>query len=215
MPRLLIAPTFPGFLEGSVPELRDFFFIRTESAVPVERFTIISDSACLEFPVEDGTYKTALFLLYMGIGTRDTNYVLDRDKQRQLPLYYGDGLVADARTHYTKHTALRMLLGDHVRVELFLKPGYRLPDCRGRTIEELICYGWERRDEMGTGTDVPLIRHALVNFLAAVQQHTIPVASTGNPNCWPSTLWVERARTPDGATRHLASDRRLNQGTQQ
>lgn len=192
MPRLLIVPQFAGALTESAAELRDFFLIREESAVPVEQFTLLSDSREVAFDVGPGKYKTALFLLYLAVLARKSSYLFERFWQPEIASYYGTRLVDEARLKPETHPALALLLGDNVAVTLRLKPGYALPDCKGRTIHELIAYAWERRDELAAETPVPLIRHALCNFSRAILAHTMPIVQSDDPNIWPSLCWVER-----------------------
>ncbi len=192
MPRLLIVPEFAGDLNDSTRESCDFFLICEESAVPVEQFTLLSDGHEATFHVGPGKYKTALFLLYLAVLARKTSYLFERFWQPQIVLYYGTRLVEEARLKPESHPALALLLGDNVAVTLHLKPGYVLPDCKGRTIHELIAYAWERRDELASETPVPLLRYALISFHQAVQERSIPIMQFDDPNTWPSRCWVER-----------------------
>lgn len=192
MPRLLIVPEFSNVLEDNTHELCDFFHIRVESAVPVEQFSLLSDCQHSSFPVEPGKFKTALLLLYWAVTSRATRYFVSRPQQDQIALYFGESLVHKAQCAPQNHPALALLLGDSVTVELDLKPGYQLPDCRGRTIEELITWGWERRDELTAETPVPMIRQALATFQRALNSHAIPIVQCDDPNVWLSRCWVQR-----------------------
>lgn len=194
MARLLIVPSFKGILEANATELQDFFLLREESAVPVEQFVITSDGRESMFPVEPGRYKTALFLLYCAVLAGKPNYAFGRPMQRFTSIYFGYPIVIAACQPQTKHLTLGLLLGDEVKVRLDLKPGYELPDCTGRTVHELIPFGWSQHDELDQNTPVPLIRAALHCFLQAVATRTIPIFDSNDPNCWPSTVWVERAK---------------------
>lgn len=192
MPCLLISPEFAAVLEDSARELYDFFFIREESAVPVERFSLSSDGQQATFAVGPGKYKTALFLLYLAVLAKNTSYLFEQRWKSEIAFYYGTSLTEEARTKPASHPALALLLGDNVAVELHLKRGYVLPDCKGRTIHELIAYAWERRDELTAETPVPLLRYALISFHRAIEARSIPIVQCDDPNTWPSQCWVER-----------------------
>lgn len=190
MSRLLIVPEFCDDITTNVNELIDFFLIDQESAVALEQFTLLSDGQEGRFSSGPGEYKTALLLLYLAVLARKTTYVIDCSWRRKVVLYYGDRLINEVQHSPRNHPALALLLGDTVTVDLELKHGYMLPDCKGRTIQELIVFAWERRDELTAETPVPMIRLALISFQRALQRHSIPIMQ--NKDNWPSLCWVER-----------------------
>ncbi|MFA9262758.1 MAG: hypothetical protein ACEQSB_05450 [Undibacterium sp.] len=197
MSRLLIHPTFNGSLVGSAIELCDFFLIREDSAVPVETFTITVDGERSAFPVEAGRYKTALFLLYCAVlSHRGTRYAFAPFYQKYTAGYYGHQILVDAAQPETKHTAVRLLMSrGSVDVELTLRSGYVLPENKGRTLQELIEFGWQIRDVMQPERPAPLIRAALEGFTEAVSRRQIDIVDSPDPNEWPSLIWMERVQT--------------------
>lgn len=191
----LIAPSFRGDLEQNAAQLSDYFLVLEESAVPVETFLIESDGKSLSCPVEAGRYKTALWLLYGATTARSTTYDLTRAMKRQLPLYYGDELVIDAKRPETTHQALWFLLGDNVRITLRLRAGYTLPRLEGRTLRELIEFGWQIREAIQNGRPAPLVRGAASLFMDQVASRRISIIESTDPNEWPSLPWLDRVQT--------------------
>lgn len=196
MPRQLFVPTFNGSLPDSAVGLSDFFLIREESAVPVETFTIIADGERFAFPVEAGRYKTALFLLYCAVLSHSgTYFAFAPFFQKYTAGYYGHQILVDAARKGTEHTAVRLLMSrGTIDVELTLRAGYTLPENKGRTLQELIEFGWQRYPDLGADTPAPLVRQAVRDFLDALRDHALPVVATDNPNIWPSQIWVERTQ---------------------
>ena len=191
----LIAPSFQGDLANGAAQLADYFLIREDSCVPVEAFTIESDGVRQTFTVEDGRYRTALWLLYCALPAMTPAYRFTRQLKRLLPRYYGDSLVVDASRPETTHQALRLLLGDQVDIELRLRAGYELPAFPGRQMRELIEFGWQIRDAIRGGRVSPLIRGAVSLFMGQVAGGRITITDNTDPNVWPSLPWLERVKT--------------------
>lgn len=194
MPRLMIVPEFGGVLDQGVAELCDFLLIRHMSAVPVEEITVYTDEGSTVFPVDNKTYRTALFLLYCAVLSHSTDYEWKDWLRDYLPFYYGDGLVADARARPDAHPLLHLLQGKATRVALKLRPGYELPDCKSRTAHELITFAWERRGDLTAESPVPLIRYALMNLTQVVSKGEVYIHPIYDPNLWLSFAWLERLR---------------------
>lgn len=190
----LIAPSFRGDLDQNAAQLSDYFLTLEESAVPVESFLIESDGKSFSCPVEDGRYRTALWLLYNALAAKSPTYTLSRAMKRQLPLYYGDELVIDAKRPETKHQALWFLLGDNVRITLRLRAGYTLPRLEGRTLRELIEFGWQIREAIRSGRPAPLVRGAVSLFMDQVASNRIRIIESTDPNDWPSLPWLDRVQ---------------------
>lgn len=193
--RTLILPSFRGTLDFNAAQLCDHLLILEESAVPVEAFTIDSDGVRQTFTVEDGRYKTALWLLYSAIPTMASAYEFTRQMKRMLPRYYGDNLVVEASRPGTTHQALRLLLGDQVDIELQLRAGYELPMYLGRESRELIEFGWQIRDAIQNGRTAPLVRGAVSLFMSQVRNEHLPIIQSADPNDWPSLPWLDRVKT--------------------
>lgn len=191
----LITPSFRGDLARNADQLCDYFLALEESAVPVEAYTITSDGVRQTFAVEYGRYKTALWLLYNAMTAKASTYELTRTMKRQLPLYYGDERVIDAKRPGTEHQTLRLLLGDQVDIELQLRAGYELPRFEGRTLRELIEFGWQSRDAIEKGRISPLISGAVGLFMDQVAGGRISVIDSADPNEWPSLPWLARVKT--------------------
>lgn len=199
---LLLTPQFFGMLEPGVLELCDFFYLRTEADVPVNRFTITSDGRRIEFVVKFDTYKPTLLLLYFAVLAKSPTYAIGEEEKKLLVSYFGKELVSEAESGRSGQTLLGMLVGREVQVELELRGSYVLPESKARTLEEVIHYAWERLDDLDPDRVAPLIHHAVHLFLRGQQLHLLPIADTADPEVWPSRIWAERVWEIAGRINH-------------
>lgn len=117
-------------LSGNAAKLVEFFDCGSESGVPVTRFSIAAPGyEVLEFDVQEGKYKTALFLLYLStlsIGYVERNRFMMNAMSRDLVrAYFGNAICDDAlRNPETKHTSVRMLFRDAAQVTVIPEPNH-------------------------------------------------------------------------------------------
>lgn len=117
----------PMDLPGNATMLVEFFDCGSEDGVPVASFVIEDSSDRLEVEVEEGKYKTALFLLYASIlvisgWRRSCRFVMNDHLRKLVREYFGTSICDDALMNpETKHTSVQMLLLPGATVELAFK----------------------------------------------------------------------------------------------
>jgi hypothetical protein len=189
----IIVPRFsPEHPAENVRELTDLFLISKPADVPVEGFTIESDGRQVAAHAGPDHYQTALVLLYLMDKDGHPSFDLTPELQDIVRQYFGTEHVAAAGATVTGHEVLRALLGQKVRVHLTLRPGYR--DClsSGRTLEEIIRHGWERRETLTPASPEPFLRHALTEFFEEIRKGELTVARPGSTGHWPDQQWHDR-----------------------
>ncbi len=192
------ATIHPSFARDSLPsnalELCDLLRLSNESEVPIESFTIISDGNKMVTKVGPGTYKTALVLVYLSALAGFPAFVLTNAMHEHiLSPYFGLTLLADAANPQTKRTNLRALVGKTVRIKVKFRPDYdhaNLP--KSRTVQDILWFGWERRESLTATSPEPFLRAAIAWLLNRADHHLLdPDEIIGSLTM---TQWVNRAR---------------------
>lgn len=127
MQRVQAPNIMPFKLDHNSAELAKLFGMRSEHEVAsiVAYYTISSDGVQSTTRVEQGKYKSALFLLYLQtlskkpLGDRFERTV---EMLNHLHIHFEPAMVDDALKDETKHPTLRALLGQNVTIQLTETP---------------------------------------------------------------------------------------------